>query len=114
MYEGHYFVSTLLDVGAGLACICLCLSLCYVAQDAPSPHPLTLHTNLPSSNLILKHVRVQYSAEVHCLHYKNIVQVLRVLREAGAEKYKPVFGKKNITFKELSYADDKILLQVSY
>jgi len=38
-------------------------------------------------------------------------KVLKVLREAGAEKYKPMFAKKNITFKELSYADDKILSQ---
>ena len=39
-------------------------------------------------------------------------QVLRILTEAGAEKYKPIFAKKNITFKELSFADEKTLKQV--
>eukprot|EP00088_Acartia_fossae_P032609 TRINITY_DN33368_c0_g3_i2.p1 TRINITY_DN33368_c0_g3~~TRINITY_DN33368_c0_g3_i2.p1 ORF type:complete len:753 (+),score=281.15 TRINITY_DN33368_c0_g3_i2:53-2311(+) len=38
-------------------------------------------------------------------------KVKRVLSEAGADKYKPLFAKKNITFKELSFADDKILKQ---
>ncbi len=34
------------------------------------------------------------------------------MTEAGAEKYKPIFAKKNITFKQLSFADDKALKQV--
>jgi len=38
-------------------------------------------------------------------------KVLRILTEAGAEKYKPIFAKKNITFKQLSFADDKALKQ---
>ena len=43
-----------------------------------------------------------------------LFQVMKILTDSGAEKYKPFFAKKNIAFKELSFADDRILKQVSF
>ena len=42
----------------------------------------------------------------------SYVKVMEILKAAGAEKLAPLFGRAEVTFKELCFADHKALRQV--